>query len=296
MAVVSRSFTPSDIFQGPADVYLGVQVPASAVPPVQYTNTLQLDANGQPPIGTKGEILTAIVGSTPGTGYAVGDLIAVTQSGAFGGLVRVLTAPAGIPATLEIIRGGGSRGYSAAANLATTGGSGNGALTVTITVTSGVHLGLTEGPASTSVTPKFELIKADQYSAPVDAAFISNVGEIDFTVKELVLANIQRFMAGLLSASYFDLGAGGTNPACDLLQIGSTPNSSALVTSLMLVAPDRSAANKFMYVLGYRCYIKSAIAMATQRGKETVIKMKWGILLDTTRVAKDQALQIIKMV
>jgi hypothetical protein len=54
MAVTAKTYTPANIIQGPADVYIDVQVPPSAVPPVQGTNswagsgTYALDANGQP--------------------------------------------------------------------------------------------------------------------------------------------------------------------------------------------------------------------------------------------------------
>jgi hypothetical protein len=214
MPTVSKSFTPSDIFSGPADIYLGVQAPASAVPPVQGTNTLTLDGSGQP----------------PDAGSA------------------------------------------------------------------GIHLGLSEGPVSANTAPSFELIKADQFSAPVDAAFISSKSEIDFTVKELVFSKLQKFFAGLTSATYSNLGAGSTNPAADMLQIGSANSSAANKTTLLLIAPRRDVASKWMYVLGYKCYLGSAIAIPIQRKKETLIKLKFKCLVDTSRVAKDQTMQIVKMV
>jgi hypothetical protein len=292
MATVSKLFTPADVFQGPADIYLGVQAPASAVPPVQYTNTLQLDSKGQPPIGTKGEIATVALGAG-GTGYAVGDTLTVVQGGAANGLIRVLTVADGVVATVAVLRGGS--GYSVASTLATVGGIGTGCTITISTITAGVYLGLTESPATCTVTPKFNPIHADQYSAAVDAAFVSQAAEIDFTVKELVFANLQRFFAGLFSASFWDLVIGAVNPATELLQIGSSPSSDALVTTLMLVAPRRDAANKYIYALAYKAYIASAIPMPVQRGKETVLKLKWKLLLDTSRVAKDMAMQIVRM-
>lgn len=45
---VTKVFTPADIWQGPADVYLDVAAPTSAIPPVAGTNTLTLDVSGQP--------------------------------------------------------------------------------------------------------------------------------------------------------------------------------------------------------------------------------------------------------
>lgn len=295
MATISKSFTSADIFQGQADVYLGVKAPASANPPVEGTNTLVLDSSGQPTIAATGQIATISLGATGsgGTGYTLGDVLTITQSGGSFGQAKVLTlGGGGAVATLLLLRNG--NGYATANNLPTTGGSGSAATINILTITSGFHLGLTEGPASINLAPKFDLIKADQFSAPVDAAFISNTGEIDIVVKELVLANIQKYLAGLMSATYYNLSAGSTNPAADFLQVGSTPSSSALVTTLLLVGPRRDVPNKFLYVMAYRCYMKSAIQLSVQRSKETMIKLKFSMLADVTRVATDMACQIVR--
>jgi hypothetical protein len=77
-------------------------------------------------------IQTAVLGNAGGAGYAVGDLLSVTQAGASGGILRVLTAPAGVVATVEIVNAGIN--YIVGANLATVAlnGAGNNAFTVTI--------------------------------------------------------------------------------------------------------------------------------------------------------------------
>jgi hypothetical protein len=77
-------------------------------------------------------IQTAVLGNAGGTGYAVGDLLSVTQAGASGGILRVLTAPAGVVATVEIVNPGVN--YTAEANLVTAklNGAGDNAFTVTI--------------------------------------------------------------------------------------------------------------------------------------------------------------------
>lgn len=300
MATVSKSFSPADIFQGPADCFLGIKAPASANPPVQYTNTLQLDASGQPPdSSTTGQILTITLGNAGGTGYAVGDVVLLTQAGASNGMAVVLTVSGGVVVTLAVLRPG--TGYSAASNLATvhqTGG-GNDALTITIsTIQAGISLGLTEGPCSVNIHPKFDEIKADQFAAPVDAAFISLATEIDFVVKELTLRNIQQYFAGLLTGTYFNLTGSPvstTNSAADFLQIGSNRSSQAMTTTLMLIAPRRDVASKWVYVMAYSAYLKSAIQIQVGRKKETMVKMKWGCIADTSRVAKDQVLSIVRM-
>lgn len=52
MAFLARVYTPSNIFQGPADVYVGLTAPASALVPTADSNTLTLDALGQPTSST----------------------------------------------------------------------------------------------------------------------------------------------------------------------------------------------------------------------------------------------------
>lgn len=78
-------------------------------------------------------IQTAVLGNAGGAGYAVGDLLSVTQAGASGGQVRVTGVNAGVVTTVEVVNPGVN--YRAAANLATVAltGSGNNAFTTTIT-------------------------------------------------------------------------------------------------------------------------------------------------------------------
>ena len=77
------------------------------------------------------QVPTAIQTAIPhsgnaGTGYVVGDLIGVTQSGASGGILRVTTVAAGVVTGLAPVIGSQGVGYSVASGLATTGGSGTG--------------------------------------------------------------------------------------------------------------------------------------------------------------------------
>lgn len=297
MPTVSKAFNPSDIFQAPADVFMDILSPPSAVPPVQYTNTFQLNANGEPPdAATVGELATVTLGNAGGSGYAVGDILELVQSGADGGLVEVLTLSASAVATVRVLKGG--RGYSAAANLVTVHrtGAGNDAATITVsTIAAGFSLGLTDGPASVNITPKFNEITADQFGGTVDAAFVSQSCEIDIIVKELVLKRIEKYFAGVQTGTYFNLRAGATNPAADFLQIG-LPNSSQVNThTLTLIAPRRDAANKWMYVHAYKTYLKSSMPIGLDRKKEVLLKLKFKCLLDLTRVNTDLSMQIVRM-
>jgi len=75
-------------------------------------------------------IISATVNNA-GTGYAVGDLISVVQANASGGIVRVLTAAAGLVLTVEVV----NKGVNYIAGAATTvklNGVGDDALTLVI--------------------------------------------------------------------------------------------------------------------------------------------------------------------
>jgi hypothetical protein len=51
MAVITKTYTPAAIWQGPVDVYVNIPAPASANPPTADADEVTLDANGQPPSG-----------------------------------------------------------------------------------------------------------------------------------------------------------------------------------------------------------------------------------------------------
>ena len=74
----------------------------------------------------------AIHAGAAGTGYVVGDVVAVVQSGASGGKLTVTAVSSGVPTALAVWTIGTL--YSTATNLATTGGSG-----------SGLHVDITNG-------------------------------------------------------------------------------------------------------------------------------------------------------
>lgn len=211
MPTVTKVYTPANIIQGPADIFVDVAAPISAVPPVQGTNTLTIDTSGQP----------------------------------------------------------------------------------TDTGTAGFHVGISEGPIVLSVTPKFDEIRADTFAAAIDAAFISAETEIDIVVKESILQNLAKFFTSPLG-TYSNLLIGATNPAADFLQIGSPRSAAATLRTLLLTSPRRDATTKFWYVLAYRAALKSALAMALDRKKETTYKLKFWCIADTSRVASDQVLQFVK--
>lgn len=81
-----------------------------------------------PKFGTYIESITAAQpnSGTPGAGYAVNDQLTVVQPDAQNGILTVAAVTSGVPTALTVSNGGS--GYSVAKGLATTGGTGTGAL------------------------------------------------------------------------------------------------------------------------------------------------------------------------
>lgn len=52
MANISRIYTPANIFEGPADIYINIAAPTSSLVPTADLNTLVLDSSGQPTSAT----------------------------------------------------------------------------------------------------------------------------------------------------------------------------------------------------------------------------------------------------
>lgn len=88
-------------------------------------------------------IKTFAVGSSGGTGYVVGDVVVLTQSGCAGAQAQVTGVSSGVVTGVAIIPGVQGTGCSAASNLPTTGGTGTG-LTITTTIGNLLAFGTSE--------------------------------------------------------------------------------------------------------------------------------------------------------
>lgn len=118
-AMINAGFNTSDPEYIAVGLYFGVDD--------QYPTPQNLSVGCQDPSA----IASATV-DAGGTGYAVGDIVGVTQSGAQAGQLRVTTVASGVVTGIAIIPGSQGTHYSVATNLPTTGGTGTG-LTVNIT-------------------------------------------------------------------------------------------------------------------------------------------------------------------
>ena len=96
-----------------------------------------------------GGLVTGVTVATPGSGYAVNDLIYLTQGSATGAILVVATLTGSGVATVTISQGG-LTGYTVASGVATTtSGAGTGATINITTVSSGVITGATLGAVGT---------------------------------------------------------------------------------------------------------------------------------------------------
>jgi hypothetical protein len=204
MANITKVYTPANIFQGPADIYINIAAPASSLTPSSDSQTLTLDANGQPSSAT------------------------------------------------------------------------------------GFHAGLVEAPTMPTITEKLNPLSADQIETPIDVALDSIEAEIDIVLKE---TNLSRLSTLLTSSQLNTYTALGTQ---QVLQMGGQLNSNATSITITAIAPRRDAPTKFVYWMLYKAYLMSSIQMQLQRTKETVYKLKFKGIADTTRVSGDELMQIVR--
>lgn len=158
---------------------------------------------------------------------------------------------------------------------------------------SGFHIGLSDGPVTLNITPKFLEITADQHAAPVDAAFTQLETEIDFIVQEALLANLAKFFCSVLG-TYTNVTS-GANPAADFLQVGSSNTDANIFHSILLVSPDRANVGKFYVVQAYKTILMSAIQTTFHRTTKSTWKLKFKCFADVTRVYGDMVCQIVKI-
>lgn len=112
----------ADGFTSESDAYLASLVYFGQEEPAQIFNVGRQDLTA----------IAAVSVAAGGTGYAVGDIVTVTESSASLGMLKVATVAGGVVTGLSIMQGKQGTGYSVSTALATTGGTGTG-LTINIT-------------------------------------------------------------------------------------------------------------------------------------------------------------------
>jgi len=153
-------------------------------------------------------ITTAPTKNAAGSGYAVGDLLTVTQAGAGGAILRVATISGSGVATLTVISGGYNHAVAnGLATVALTGG-GNNACTVNITAV-GAGYGSSNLPFmrlrwTTGTAPNLVSNVYDAVMANTDNAFVQVSKEITPSIKSVAIMELIFQSAGAGALAWFD--------------------------------------------------------------------------------------------
>jgi hypothetical protein len=147
-----------------------------------------------------------------------------------------------------------------------------------------VCLGMTESAITMTITPKIELIKADQADgAGVDAYCTALECKLEATLTQASLAKLTQAL-GLGTAAYA-IDAGGT-PAWEQIGFGGllTPAEFAVAA----IAPKRSDATKLWVGMLYKVVSGDGVSLVVSRAKEGTYKVTFTALNDLTRTAGRQ--------
>lgn len=174
------SLSPQAIHQGPGKLWLYVPQPA-------HGNRLVIGQDGSPaqPGGLTSWAAT--------TAYSVGQMIKDSNG------------------NTELCIAAGTSGSTAPAWLTVSGPpvtDGTGAW-LFAGAYGGLFAGATEGAITSTLTPKFEEIGADQVSSPIDVVMTADAYELDATLKQSNLANLVNF----LPPGTFSAGTDTNQPA-----------------------------------------------------------------------------------
>lgn len=150
--------------------------------------------------------------------------------------------------------------------------------------------GATEGAISTSLTPKYDEIGADQVSSPIDVVMTSDAYEIDVTIKQSNLANLMNFFPPGTFSSGMDTSQPSGAQSYEQITFGGVIAVPKM--GVAVISPRRDAAGKFVVSHLYQAYQSEAIKLPFQRSKETTFGVKFKALADPTRATGDQSGQV----
>jgi hypothetical protein len=280
MAVISKTPTPANIWQGPVDLYVDVAPPSSHATPTQ-ADEVALDASGQPAslqmaVTAASNAAPIVIQGASTTGFANADV--VTVAGITGN-----TNANGIWATSAID----------ATHITLLGSAGNAAWISGGTVTQGAHVGFLEGPTTVTATPKVGDIGSDNFEGPHDAAGDSIAVEVDTVMKETDLYKLLAMSSNLGFGNFAALPAAGAYTSLSV-QFGGVQSAALNLRRLMFVGANRAVAGKFIYVFLFKSYQGDPIKITFSRSKANLWKVKFMGVADVTRAAGDELCHVVK--
>jgi hypothetical protein len=145
--------------------------------------------------------------------------------------------------------------------------------------------GATEAATTSTLTPKYEEIPADQVSAPIDVVMTADAYELDATIKQTNLANLTNFFP----PGTFSIGTDTTQPtgaqAFEQITFGGIIPVTKM--GVAVISQRRDVSTKFVVSHLYQAYAAEAIKLPFQRGKSTEFAVKFKGIADTARPAGD---------
>lgn len=155
-----------------------------------------------------------------------------------------------------------------------------------------INVGGTEGALTVTIGPKFSEEDFDQITAPVDAVMTSEANEIDVTMKETTLANLNRALAIGIYASGTDAGLPAGAQNYEEVAFGGLV--AVVKTCLAVISQRRDATGKFVVSCLYNAFASDPIAIAFERAKPTLYKVKFKGLSIPSRPNGDQVGKIYR--
>ena len=146
--------------------------------------------------------------------------------------------------------------------------------------------GATEGAITSTLTPKYQELGADQVASPIDVVMTADAYQIEVTLKQSDLANLINFFP----PGSFTAGADVSQPsgAQNYEQITFGGIVPVPKFGVAVISPRRDATGKFVVAHLYRAYQSEALKLPFQRGKETSYTVKFKGIADSSRSAGDQ--------
>lgn len=300
------------IHQGPGNLWLGVQTPATG-------SRLLIDVNGNPLAPalnppTAAALSSVSGGTLPATAYyamltyvnALGETTASAEASlavAAGNLLVVEPPAASANAVSYNVYLSTSSGTEKLQNSApiplgqswtspVAGLSAGGAAPPSSSAAGPVFGGAVSGAVTVAWTPKIESLAADQVPAPIDARLTAEEQSIEAEIMETDYARFKAYLANGVFATGADPGLPSGIQIYEEISFGGLMTIPRM--SIAIISPRIEAPGKFVVSQLYCAYQAQALSMPFSREKPTTVKVKFNGLADPTRPAGDQVGKIYR--
>jgi len=262
---MAPTITPTSIHQGPGSLWLYVPAPA-------HGSRLVIGLDGSPaqPAG--------LGGWAASTTYAAGQMIKDGNN------------------NTELCLMAGTSGAAAPAWLAAPGPPvTDGAAAWLFVGPYGAYFaGATEGAITSTLSPKYQEVGADQVASPIDVVMTADAYEIDVTIKQSNLANLTSFFPPGTFAAGTDANQPAGAQAYEQITFGGIIPVPKI--GVAVISARRDVTGKFVVSHLYQAYQAEAIKLPFQRGKETTYGVKFKGVANSSRPAGDQVGMIWRQV